>query len=159
MPSSAYSFIRLFLLPFFFVFGVIFCSLSLPFLRTGLSFYSLVLFSFLYGLIFAVPFLFDNLLSKYSKHKSCLGAFSQKALKLSCISVVTMLFTGVTAATIQAATLQSSNASLLATPLISATTTSLCVISAILAGLFSFTFYFTEPTLNTVSGSIDSATK
>ena len=150
MPSSAYSVIRLFLLPFFFVFGVIFCSLSLLFLRTGLSFYSLVLFSFLYGLIFAVPFLFDNLLSKYSKRESSLGAFSQKALKLSCISLVAMLFTEVTSFTIESATLQISmsahfnpdNNQLFMRDF------------SRFHGLFSFTFYFTEPALNTVPTGI-----
>lgn len=149
--GSGYAILRLLVRPFFFVFGVVFCSLALPFWKTGLNFYSLLLFSLLYAAIFSAPFLFDNLFLNGGKREASLGVFHLKTWKLVCIPLVASLFIAVTAFTAKSVALQISNAGLLGANSVFAATGSLIVISALFIGLFSFTFYFTEPATDSLT--------
>lgn len=144
---------RVFLYPFLFVFCVILCSLSIPFSKAGINFGSLVSFCLFYALIFSVPFLLDRLLLRFSTQDNHPKVFEGRTWKLLYISLVATLFIAVTAFTAKSAALQISNAGLLANS-VSAATGSLFVISALFIGLFSFTFYFTEPATDSLTSKI-----
>ena len=101
--GSGYAILRLLIRPFFFVFAVVFCSLALPFWKTGLSFYSLLLFSLLYAAIFSVPFLIDDLFLNGGKREASSTVLHLKAWKLVCIPLVASLFVAVTAFTAKSA--------------------------------------------------------
>jgi hypothetical protein len=134
--------------PFLFVFGVNFCSLSVIFLQMSLNFSSLLFFALGYATIFCLPLiLFDQLLLKITQRKNSFfgDLYEFKIKKVSCILIVDLLLTAVSAFTLQSVTAQINFGSLLSDTSMLALTSSIILVSVLFIGIFSFIFYFGEP--------------